>query len=167
GATRWWASSCTRPVKTMSMAAIEAKSGESPRSKVAMSATPTSGSTKTCREAGAFCGAVAVCLLSVPQAEHSSTIHTRKVTGSLAISFLLVLRELSTRLLLNVDLVDFDNGRSSKSREVWSKLLLIGTTRTCLHMGLSLPHCDQEAFVVAGIGEIQHALESLLLSGQR
>src|SRR5438874_10064731 len=146
----------------MSMAAIEAQSGESPGSKVEISATPISGSTKTCWEAGAFCGAVMVCLLPVPQAEHSSTIQTRKVAGSLVISFLLVLREPSKRLLPNVDLVDFDKGRSSKSRDVWSKLLLIGTTRTCLHMGLYLPERDHEAFVVARIGEIQHALEPLL-----
>src|SRR6266550_3310991 len=123
----------------MSMAAIEAKSGESPGSKVAMSATPTSGSTKTCWEVGAFCGAVMVSLLPIPQAAHSSTIHTKKLGGSLVISFPLVLRELSTRLLPNVDLVDFDKGRLSKSRDVWSKLLLIGTTLTCLHMGFSLP----------------------------
>src|SRR5437660_1542665 len=42
---------------------------------------------------------VLICLLPVPQAEHSSTIHTRKVAGSLVISFLFVLREPSKRFL--------------------------------------------------------------------
>src|SRR5207249_3566627 len=101
-----------------------------------------------------------VLLLPVPQAVNSSTINARKGAGSLVISFLLVLHELSKRLLPNVDLVDFDKGRSSKSRDVCSKLLLIGATGTCLHMSLCLPERDGENLAALLINEKQLALET-------